>query len=240
MTKKIAVFQHLAVEHPGVFRDFLRDDAIEWHTFELDEGEAIPELGDFSALWVLGGPMDVWQEQEHPWLVAEKAAIKHAVSDLELQFLGICLGHQLFAESLGGKVAPGQQAEVGLGRVELTTSGQAHDIFSDFDAEISCLQWHSAEVSKVPAELEVLASSSHCRVQALARRAHQVSIQFHIEVTAHTVGEWGAIPAYKKSLEDSLGEDGLAVFAAQTEKNLARFNRDAKTFYTNWKKLAGF
>lgn len=240
MSKRIAVFQHLAVEHPGVFRDFLRNDHIDWQAFELDDGVAIPELKDFDALWVMGGPMDVWQETEHPWLVPEKAAVSYAVRELELPFLGVCLGHQLFAEALGGEVSLGTQAEVGVGTVELTVAGQQHQVFSGFDKEISCLQWHGAEVSKVPSELTTLASSPHCRVQALARQANQVSIQFHIEVTASTVAEWGAVPAYKKSLQESLGEDGLAVFGAQTDANLMQFNLDARRFYDNWKRLAGF
>ena len=240
MSKRIAVFQHLAVEHPGVFRDFLRKDDIEWQAFELDEGIAVPELKDFDALWVMGGPMDVWQEAEHPWLLQEKAAIRYAVRELELPFLGVCLGHQLFAEALGGEVSLGAQPEVGVSAVELTAAGQQHEVFSGFDHEITCLQWHGAEVSKVPSELTPLASSPHCRVQALARQASQVSIQFHIEVTASTVTEWGAVPAYEKSLRESFGEDGLAVFGAETDANLMQFNLDARRFYDNWKRLAGF
>ena len=69
---KVLVFQHIAIEHPGIFRDFLREDGIAWDTVELDMGAAIPELEDYAALIVMGGPMDVWQEREHPWLIAEK------------------------------------------------------------------------------------------------------------------------------------------------------------------------
>ena len=97
--RAILVFQHMEVAHPGIFREFLRADGIAWQAVRLDRGEPIPDLAAFDALWVMGGAQDVWQEAEHPWLVAEKAAIREAVSR-EMPFLGICLGHQLLADDL--------------------------------------------------------------------------------------------------------------------------------------------
>ena len=97
INKQILVFQHLAIEHPGIFRDFFRDDGINCHVVELDEGETIPDLADFEALWVMGGPMDVWQEDEYPWLRDEKLAIRQAVEDYGMPYVGICLGHQLLS-----------------------------------------------------------------------------------------------------------------------------------------------
>ncbi|MEM7467515.1 MAG: type 1 glutamine amidotransferase [Pseudomonadota bacterium] len=240
MPKRIAVFQHLAVEHPGIFRDFLHADNVVVETFELDEGASIPSLKQFDALWVMGGPMDVWQENEHPWLAAEKAAIRQAVCDENLPFLGVCLGHQLFAEALGGSVKLGGEAEVGVHEVALTDSGKAHPVFQGFVESFQCLQWHSAEVAAVPAALSILASSPACEVQALARQANQVSIQFHIEVTQDTVGEWAAVPAYEASLQQALGKNGLDIFSRATSKHLATFNQIAEQFYRNWKDAANF
>ena len=47
------------------------EDEIEWDPVELDEGEPIPDLAPYDAMISMGGPMDVWQEQEFPWLVRE-------------------------------------------------------------------------------------------------------------------------------------------------------------------------
>src|SRR5205807_7889213 len=77
---RFLVFQHAAVEHPGVLRDFLRADCIPWDAIELDQGAAIPPLEGYDALMVLGGPMDVWQEDRHPWLAREKVAIRQWVN----------------------------------------------------------------------------------------------------------------------------------------------------------------
>ena len=103
---RILVFQHIDVEHPGIFRRFLAEEGVPWTAVELDRGEPIPDMTDFDALWVMGGPMDVWQEAENPWLRAEKAAIREAVLGRRMPFLGICLGHQLLADALGGEVGP--------------------------------------------------------------------------------------------------------------------------------------
>ena len=81
----ILVLQHMELEHPGVFRQFLAEDGHTWQPVHLDQGEAPPALDGFDALWVMGGPMDVWQEDQHPWLKEEKAFIKDAVMNKGLR-----------------------------------------------------------------------------------------------------------------------------------------------------------
>jgi hypothetical protein len=54
------VLQHHAAEHPGVFRDYLAADGIGWDAVQLQDGEALPSLDGYDAVWAMGGPMDVW------------------------------------------------------------------------------------------------------------------------------------------------------------------------------------
>ena len=94
----LLVLQHARAEHPGIFRQFLQEDGHSWDAVHLDEGEALPALEGYDGLWVMGGPMDVWQEEAYPWLIAEKAFIQKAVEEKGLPFLGLCLGHQLLGK----------------------------------------------------------------------------------------------------------------------------------------------
>ncbi len=236
---RLLVLQHLDVEHPGVFRDFLRADGISWDTVELDRGEAIPSLARYDALWVFGGPMDVWEEAAYPWLVPEKAAIRHWVESLQRPFLGICLGHQLLAAALGGEVGRGT-AEVGILDVELTPAGRASPYFAGLPSTLRCLQWHGAEVWTPPPGTEVLAASGACAVQAMRCGEHALGAQFHVEVTGDTVAEWGAVPAYAAALDAALGAGALARFDAEVAHHMSAFMQQARRFYDNWMSVAGF
>ena len=229
---RILVLQHLAVEHPGIFRDFLAEDGFAWDTVELDAGAPIPPFDGYDMLWVMGGPMDVWEEDAHPWLAAEKAAIADWVA-MGKPFLGICLGHQLLAAAMGGRVAPSAQPEVGVMPVTLTGAGRADPLFKRFPAVPLSLQWHGSEVVEPPSGAVVLAQSPLCPVQAIRVGKHAYGLQFHVEATGATVQEWGGVPAYEEALMRAMGEDALARFEAEVAKALFSLNAAARRLYDN-------
>jgi GMP synthase-like glutamine amidotransferase len=235
---RLLVFQHVAEEHPGSFRDFLSEQGVPWDVVELDDGEPIPDLSPYTGLWVMGGPMDVWQEEEYPWLVAEKAAIREAVIHRRLPYLGVCLGHQLLVDALGGEVGLADTSEIGIFQVDKTDLGGRSPLLEGLPGTMSCLQWHSAEVTLLPAGASTLMSSPLCAAQAVAVGGHALGVQFHLEVTPSTVSDWVAIPAYKAALEDNLGADGLSAFQAETESSLATMNAHARRLYDNWMGMA--
>ncbi len=230
----VLVFQHLPIEHPGIFRDFMATDGIHWDTIELDAGESIPDLNGYDALIVMGGPMDIWEEQQYPWLVAEKKAIRQAVIDLKLPYLGICLGHQLLADALGGKVELMSEPEVGVLEIKLTTEGTSTPLFADLPKKFNSLQWHGAEVTEAPPGSRIIASSPACAIQALQVGDSAYSLQCHVEITATTVSEWGQVAEYAKSLEQTQGPDGLARMEADASENMADFNAAARLMYNNF------
>ena len=73
----ILILQHARVETAGSLGQFLKEDGHTSEVVHLDEGEKLPENSNFDGLWVLGGPMDVWEEEIYPWLKEEKAFIKY-------------------------------------------------------------------------------------------------------------------------------------------------------------------
>lgn len=232
---KVLVYQHARVEHPGFLRHLLAEDGHSWHPVHLDEGETPPSSFDgYDALWVLGGPMDVWDEADHPWLVPEKRLIREAVVGRGLPFLGLCLGHQLLACALGGACGRAAVPEIGVMPVQLTDQG-AESIFLDgLDDTIHCLQWHGAEISTLPDGATVLASSPACRVQAMSWGRRALSLQFHVEVEQDTVHSWATLPPYKAALDGVFGETGVDRLAAACAARMATFNQTAERVYINW------
>ena len=234
---RMLVFQHMELAHPGIFRDCLRADGIEWDVVALEAGNAIPALEDYDALIVMGGAQDAWQEEEHPWLKAEKRAIRTAVLERGMPYLGICLGHQLLASALGGEVRPAAIPEVGVFEVGLTEAGRAHPLFAGLEATTSFLQWHAAEVVTPPAGATVLAASSACAVQALAVGERAFGLQFHAEVDPPTLADWFSDPSTTEALVLRLGADGAARFPAEAEAHMPRLNQAARQIYANFAAL---
>jgi GMP synthase-like glutamine amidotransferase len=234
---RFLVFQHIAVEHPGVFRDFFAADGIQWDAVELDEGEAIPSLDGYDALWVMGGPMDVWEETEHPWLKAEKAAIRAWVKELAKPYMGLCLGHQLLGAALGGKVGKMEKAEVGILDINLTAAGRADPLFAGIETPVQALQWHGAAVLEAPDGAVILADSPVCANQAMRIGDLAYGLQYHTELTTKTVGEWGEVPAYACALDDTLGQGALAKLDAEATNKMPIFARDSRKLYDNFMNL---
>jgi len=234
---KFLVFQHYTLEHLGIFRDFMDADGIERHTVEFDRGDIIPSLDGFDALWVLGGAPNVWEEEKYPYLIAEKAAVREAAAERKLPTFGICLGHQILAEVLGGEVGRMARPEVGILDVSLTDDGATDPMMAGVDPLSTWLQWHEAEVKVPPRDVRILATSPTCSIQAMRVGEHVLSVQFHPEPTEATVPGWAAEPSYLRSLEEALGPGAHPEMEQRMADNLDHAHANARQLYENFKTL---
>jgi hypothetical protein len=213
---KFLVFQHIAVEHPGIFRELMRKDGIVWDTVELDAGEPIPALSAYDALLVFGGPMD----------------------DMRRPFLGVCLGHQLLAAALGGIVGRMARPEVGVVSLRLTPAGRADPLFRGLAQPMTCVQWHGAEVKHLPEHASVLVENEACPIQAMRVYDHAYGLQYHIEVDERTIDEWGEIPAYRCALEAIRGPGGQAELKREVAQGTSALRETAEPIYRLFRELA--
>ncbi len=202
MITRALCFQHMDDEPPGLFGEFLAARGARLDTVMLHRGEAIPSLAPYDFLLVMGGAMDVWEVEANPWLVAEKQAIREWALHRNRPYFGVCLGLQLLAEALDGKVGLARAAEVGIGKVVVK---RGNPLVAGLPRSIRMMQWHHAEVTELLAGAEVLASSDVSQVQIMAAGACMVGTQFHGELTPALVDRWAHLPQYIEWLEAALG-----------------------------------
>lgn len=187
MTLSILVFQHDLYDGPGYLGEaLLRRDA-RLTVIRLDEGEAVPDITPYDILLVMGGTMNVYQEDKHPWLVEETQAIRRAV-EADKGVLGVCLGGQLLAKALGAQVRLGAATEIGLKKITLTEAGKVDPLFRGL-RDVEAVEWHD-DTFDIPNKGVALARSEGCAHQAFRFGPHAYGLQFHPEVSPMMLAEW--------------------------------------------------
>lgn len=134
---------------------------------------------------VMGGPMNIHQEDIYPWLGPEKAFIRRAIAEGKT-VLGICLGAQLIADALGSRVFAGAHKEIGWFPVELTEAGKKSPLFGFLPPSFTAFHWHG-DTFEIPPDCVHLARSEACAAQAFVYRQRVLGLQFHLESTAESV-----------------------------------------------------
>lgn len=236
--KRALILQHVDRDNPGRFLDFFADDDIRPEYVRLWAGEEIPNLYDYDVMFVLGGPQDVWQETEYPWLKMEKQAIREWVTERAKPYFGVCLGHQLLAASLGGEIGLVEKGEHGVMDVELDIAS-GDRLLAGLERTHKVIQWHMAEVKTVPDAARVLGSSALSSVQVMAVGDHAVSTQFHCECSAQTLSTWTVTPGYVPLFEKYRGEGGYDRFLREAYPLMRDMTAMTSMLYHNLASASG-
>lgn len=173
---KLHYLQHVPFESLGFIEEWAKAYGFAISVSQLFNNDSLPDLGDFDWLVVMGGPMGIYDHDEHPWLVAEKDFIRRSIG-AGRTVLGICLGAQLIADVLGAKVYPGPQKEIGWFPIRRTEG--APELLPD---EATVFHWHG-DTFDIPAGAIRLAASAACRNQGFVYKHRVVALQFHMETT---------------------------------------------------------
>ena len=178
----VQVLQHVPFEGLGSIESWLRKKGAAVNYSKLFQGDPIPEVAGFDLIIVLGGPMSVNDEQQYHWLRGEKRFVADAV-DAGKSVLGICLGAQLIANSLGARVYSGLQKEIGWFPV---MGEKASPGAFTFPKSIEAFHWHG-ETFDLPRGARLLARSEAFAHQAFQIGDRVLGLQFHLETTPENV-----------------------------------------------------
>ncbi len=183
LLKKVLCIQNISCETLGTLENMFRSDGFAIENVDGQAGEFPKALG-YSAIVVLGGPMAVYDNL--PYLQKEQELIKDAIKN-NIPVLGICLGSQLIAQAVGGKVRKGSRKEIGWHDVSISPAGKDDVFFGIKQQNMRVFQWHG-DTYDLPSNAAVLAYSD-LYPQAF-RVGSAVGIQFHLEVNDESIKNW--------------------------------------------------
>lgn len=179
---RIHYLQHVPFENPGSILKWANENECIVTGTHVYNNEKLPELSEFDWLVVMGGPMNIYEDDKYPWLISEKELIKKAIETNKV-VLGICLGSQLIADVIGGKVVQNKQKEIGWFPILFNEAGKESPLFSIFPESPVVFHWHGDTFIDLPEEALILAKSDACRNQAFVYKNRVFGFQFHLENT---------------------------------------------------------
>ncbi len=230
----VTIIKHIDIEGPGTFGDFLNDDGISYEVIDVFNGEPLPgSLSGTSAVIVLGGPMNVYEEDKHPFLKEENEFLKEVIGN-GLPALGFCLGAQLIAKAKGALVKKNPQKEIGWFNVSLTENGLSDPLFQGFQGVFDVFQWHG-DTFNIPDGAVRLAESDLCPNQAYRIDNNIYGLQFHVEVTDKMIYQW--IDAYRDEVDSLKGIVDPDQIIADTKIKSESYKAQARLFCANFVKL---
>jgi GMP synthase (glutamine-hydrolysing) len=160
-------------------RNFRRELDASLAEFDVTAGE-VPSTYDYDGVVITGSRASVYWDE--PWIQSLLTWVDAAV-DRQLPMLGVCYGHQVLAEALGGRVEDMGEYEIGYRTVE----HRGGELFEGIDDRFTVFTTHSDAVVELPPGAELLAENDY-GIHAF-RKNHAFGVQFHPEYDPRTAEE---------------------------------------------------
>jgi GMP synthase-like glutamine amidotransferase len=204
---KAHCLQHEPFEGMAAIETWLRNKKFEISFTRFFETDKLPQPSEIDWLIIMGGAMSVNDEQQLPWLKAEKEFVRQYIA-MGKVVIGVCLGAQMIVNSLGAKVYRNAYKEIGWFPIRKADSIKSQ-LFAGLPGEIDVFHWHG-ETFDLPKDAELIASSRACKNQVFVINDKVVGFQCHLETTAESLN----------SINDACRSELIAATYIQSEEKM--------------------
>lgn len=227
----VLIIQHTAYSAPAYFLTFLEQHGIAANIIRLHEGDALPgQLHGYSGLALFGGAMSVNDTELYDWIQPELDLVRLAVQQ-DVPVIGHCLGGQMLARALGGRVCRAPVPEMGWHPLQHEDGSTASWLGEAVSPQV--FQWHG-DTFELPEGAVLLASSRWCRNQMFSYRGKHIGMQFHCEMTDALIREWLLEAGHEIDRHDLPSVMPSPVIASATAGYLPGSQQLAANIYRQW------
>ncbi len=221
--KKLLVLKNIEREGPGLFLKIAKEKGFLPEIYNLSLGVKLPEAKKEDLILIMGGPMSVRDinSDKYFWLREEIEFIKRSIEN-KISIIGVCLGAQILAHILGGKIEKlkdefnkENKPEIGWSEISSIEEKSNQEINLMLSEPLKVLHWHGDRII-LPPQAELLARSSRCNEQLFKVGEFIYGLQFHIETVGLMTDDW--IKNDKKFIISGLGENGQKILKKQCKE----------------------
>ncbi len=225
--------EHLRQNPVGIYGEILAERGIGVDRVLLYEGDSLPDWRRYDLIVAMGAGHSVWQDDEFPWIAAEKRTVREAVL-AGVPYFGICFGAQLLADVFGARSFPGPELEVGLNQVFLTAAAQRDPVFRGFPPDLEVCQWHSNHFSLPPGAVR-LARSPRYENQAIRYGRVAYGLQCHLEPPLEDIRAWlTEFPDSSLTLEERHGPGSVERLLEDYAEYVPYLRETARQVFGRW------
>jgi len=219
MRPLVLVIQNEVDDPVALVGQWINEAGVDVEVIHAYLGETVPTSlpAQFSGAITLGGYMGANDDIEFPWLVDERSLMKDLIAN-DIPFFGICLGGQLLATAVDGKVGPTPVPEIGVASFRVTDEAAQDSVFGYLAGkEVIAAEWHKDYITDLPQEAVVLAGNDVCPVQAFRIGENIYGVQFHPEIDAKIFSAWATTDDELANLDNAIDQACVNVAAAEAE-----------------------
>jgi GMP synthase (glutamine-hydrolysing) len=219
MRPLVLVIQNEIDDPVALVGEWISEVGVDVEVIHAYRGETVPAFlpAQYSGAITMGGYMGANDDIEFPWLIDARSLMKDVVAN-DIPFFGICLGGQLLAAAVDGKVEPTPVPEIGVASFRVTADAAQDSVFGHLAGkEVVAAEWHKDYIVDLPDEAVVLAGNDVCPVQAFRMGKNVYGVQFHPEIDSEIFSSWAATDDELAKLDHTIDQACQQVAAAEAE-----------------------